>query len=89
MRRKLVDKNAMNKLYIERMGKLEQETIKLKDKNAKVKEESKKLTVKLKQTATELEEIIDGAVDLVELNLLVIDELYKNGPEIQEFLNTY
>lgn len=56
IKKKLADKDAINKLHVERMGKPEQENIKLKEGNAKVKEEGKKLKTKLKQTKIELDE---------------------------------
>lgn len=68
MKKKLANKDAINKLHVERMGNIEQENIRLKDENKKAKEEGKKLQTELKQIKTELEEARDGAVNFVEEN---------------------
>lgn len=61
MKKKMADKDAINKVHMERMGKLKQKIIKLKEK-------AKKLHTKLKQTKTELKEARDGALSLIEEN---------------------
>lgn len=68
IKKKLANKDANNKLHMERMEKLEQENIRLKDENAKVKEEGGNLKIELKQTKIKLEEVRDGTVNLVESN---------------------
>lgn len=55
--------------------------IKPKDKGNKANKENKKLKTKLKQVTTELEEVMDGAVDLVKTNSKVIVEEFKKGPK--------
>lgn len=46
MKKKLVDKDSLIKLQLNRMSNLEQEIIKLKDEDAKAKEENKKTELK-------------------------------------------
>lgn len=82
MKKKLADKDAINKLHVERIGKLQQKNIKLKYENSKVKEDKKKLKVELKQAKTELEEAKNSAVDLVNVNQQAAIEQYKKGLEI-------
>lgn len=82
MKKKLVDKDTINKVYIKRIGKLEQEVIKLKEKN-------KKLQTKLKQAKIKLEEARDGAVNLIEENSQTSIEQCNKGPEFQDYLNNY
>lgn len=88
MKKKLTDKDAINRIHVERMEKIEWENIKLKDENVKVKEESKNLKTKLKQTKTRLKEAKDGAVNLVEAYTQAAIDKYKKGLEVYEFLNT-
>lgn len=64
MKEKLVDKDFWTKLQLDRMSKLQQKIIKLKDKGAKANEENKKLKTKIKQTVPKLEEARDGVIDL-------------------------
>lgn len=78
----MADKDAINKLYMERTSKLEQENIKLR-------KQAKKFYTKLQQTKTELEEARDGAVTFVEENSQAAIEQYKKRLEFQDFINNY